>query len=258
MSDTKEEYKGSDIVTEKPNKKRQPTLRKASIKDVHQKNKDKFFIDNDEFYDEIVKAQQTGVVSERLGEIFLKLVQGFATQHYYRGYAFKDDMIMYAVLHNIQRVDRFNIEHKNPFSYYTQCTYFSFLGYIQNEKKALYTKYKATQNQLSELEGSEYFETIPQDDLQIMSSYVEAFEKTLKTRKNATEEEETADMNASRFISSSVHKEDFFIENEIESIRTELGIDMPYTPENNYFDQDLDNMDLYQEQIIVKDREKDE
>jgi hypothetical protein len=247
----------TELTVETKPKKRQPTLKKASIKEVYQKNKDRFFIDNEEFHAEIVKAQATGVVSEKLGEIFLKLVQRFATQHFYRGYTFKDDMIMNAVLHNIQRIDRFDTSKGNPFSYYTQCTYFSFLGYIQNEKKALYTKYKATQMQLSDLEGDEHFSHIPQDDLQIMSSYIGAFEKTMKQKKDVTPEVEN-ELNASRSLAASMHKEDYEFENEIDSIRTDLGIENAPSTENAYFDQDLDNMDLYQEQLIIKDRDHDE
>jgi hypothetical protein len=46
----------------------------------------------------------------------------------------------------IMYVDNFNPDKStNPFAYFTQIIYYAYLRRIEKEKKALYTKYKATE-----------------------------------------------------------------------------------------------------------------
>ena len=48
----------------------------------------------------------------------------------------------------LQYIDNFNPEkYNNPFAYFTQIIWYAFLRKIAKEKKALYTKFKVTENQ---------------------------------------------------------------------------------------------------------------
>lgn len=227
-----------------------PTMLKASHKDMHQKDKSKQFVDNDEFYAEIVKYKETGKISNRLGEIIMKLVERFATQHYYRGYAFKEDMIAEAIAHNIANIGKFDTEKfKNPFSYFTQCTYFSFLGYIGREKRELYKKYKSTQTALMDMDDIES-EFIPvfDDEKRVMSDFIDAYETSIKKEKNKKSAQPNPELEGVDVVKTygnvlfNEFQEGQPIEtgNDLESV----GV---YTKTKYHvlFDQDLDAMDLY-------------
>lgn len=240
-----------DIVTEHTYK---PTMMKASVKDMHQKDKSRQFVNNKEFFDEIVKYRESGKISNRLGEIMLKLVEKFATQHYYRGYTFKEDMISEAVVHNIAKLPNFDTDKfTNPFSYFTQCTYFSFLTYIAREKKELYTKYKSTQTTLMSMEGVDS-EIIPlfDDDLRIMSDFVDAYEASANNanikKKNSQEPKVDVVKGYNNVLFSGL-QESSSTDDEMIADMERMGL-YKASKAHNLFDKDLDQMDLYDDEII--------
>lgn len=231
-----------------------PTMIKAGVKDMHQKDKSKQFVNNQEFFDEIVKFRDSGRISNRLGEIMIMLVERFATQHYYRGYAFKEDMIAEAIAHNITKLSNFDTaKFTNPFSYFTQCTYFSFLNYIAKEKKELYTKYKSTQVALMSMDDVDS-EIIPlfDDDQRIMSDFIDAFEtnskQSAKSKKAGAAPKVDVVKTYNNALFEGLQESAPAVDDMSEELE-ELGI-YKRSKAHALFDQDLDQMDLYDGEMI--------
>jgi len=110
------------------------------------------YIDNDRFYKLIVerqeqlKTQPDLPISDEIGEILYNLAHNLTfhkkfMKPMYEG--FRDDMISDALENNIKYFDKFNPETtKNPFSYWTQATWCTFLRRIDKEMKELNDKDK--------------------------------------------------------------------------------------------------------------------
>ena len=95
------------------------------------------YIDKDEMYQEMVTYNETGVISEKLGSMFLVIAQRFTSAPNYIRYSYRDEMICSAVARMVEQVDKFDITHesKNPFSYFTMVTYHCAISFIKKEKK---------------------------------------------------------------------------------------------------------------------------
>ncbi len=115
------------------------------------------YIDNSKFFDEIkiwkddvLKAQEVGEkippVTDYIGECFWKIAEHLSHKSNFANYPFKDDMIGDAVENCLMYAHNFNPEKsKNPFSYFTQITYYAFIRRIEKEKKQNFIKYKMIQ-----------------------------------------------------------------------------------------------------------------
>jgi hypothetical protein len=121
------------------------------------KNKD-YYINNKKFYEEIsdytkkfenLLDNTEVVLSDYLGNCFLKIAQKLATKPNFANYVFKDEMIADAVENCVRAAKNFDIEKsENPFSYFTQVTYFAFIRRIKKEKKELYIKFRLTEEEM--------------------------------------------------------------------------------------------------------------
>ena len=112
------------------------------------------YIDNEKFLDEMSKwkkevneAETSGEkkppVTEYIGECFWKIAEHLSHKSNFINYPFRDDMIGDAIENCIMYAHNFNPEKsKNPFSYFTQITYYAFIRRIEKEKKQNYVKYK--------------------------------------------------------------------------------------------------------------------
>jgi len=121
------------------------------------------YIDNEKFLKEMIiykrgfdeaksKDELPPMISEYLGECFMKIAQRLSFRPNFINYAFKDDMISDGIENCVQYIKNFNPEKSsNPFAYFTQIIYFAFLRRIEKEKKQLYIKYK-TMEEYSSLE----------------------------------------------------------------------------------------------------------
>jgi hypothetical protein len=105
------------------------------------------YVNNQEFYDALViyidscrKATQEGkerpLVSNYLAECILKIAQGMARRPNFANYSWKEEMIGDAVENCLKYIDKFDYQnYKNPFGYFSQACWYSFLGRIALEKK---------------------------------------------------------------------------------------------------------------------------
>ena len=107
------------------------------------------YIDNEKFLKEMViykreldeaksKDELPPMISEYLGDCFMKIAQRLSFRPNFINYAFKDEMISDGIENCVQYIKNFNPEKSsNPFAYFTQIIYFAFLRRIQREKKQL-------------------------------------------------------------------------------------------------------------------------
>ena len=116
------------------------------------------YINNVEFLKEMVawktqvtEAKESGdsvpPVTSYIGQCFREIAQNLAKKPNFVNYPFKEDMIGDAIENCLMYCGNFdpNKSH-NPFSYFTQITYFAFLRRIQKEKKQNFIKYKYLQH----------------------------------------------------------------------------------------------------------------
>ena len=116
------------------------------------------YIDNEKFFAEIqewkrgvIESQEAGEkippVTDYIGECFWKIAEHLSHKSNFANYPFKDDMIGDAVENCLMYAHNFNPEKsKNPFSYFTQITYYAFIRRIEKEKKQSFIKYKMIQH----------------------------------------------------------------------------------------------------------------
>ena len=116
------------------------------------------YIDNEKFLKEMIiykrefdeaksRDELPPMISEYLGECFMKIAQRLSFRPNFINYAFKDDMISDGIENCVQYIKNFNPEKSsNPFAYFTQIIYYAFVRRIQKEKKQTTIKHRMIQN----------------------------------------------------------------------------------------------------------------
>ena len=130
----------------------------------------KNYINNAEFLEAVkaykklcLEAEDAGDEVPRIpnyiGECIFKIATRLASRPNFSGYTYKDDMISDGLENAIQALGNFDPEKShNPFAYFTQITYYSFIRRIKKEARQTETKlnYLASidlQQLLDEIEG---------------------------------------------------------------------------------------------------------
>lgn len=132
-------------------------------KNAHYVDNKKFFTEMKAWKDEWDKAvkenKPTPQCTHYLGECFVKISNHLAYKSNFVNYTFRDEMILDGIENCLRYADRFNPEKSNnPFAYFTQITYYSFIRRIKKEARQTETKlnYLASidlQQLLDEIEG---------------------------------------------------------------------------------------------------------
>ncbi len=108
---------------------------------IMSKNNDtkKHYVDNQELEKELVDWIETGEMSERLGNMFIKIAEGLSYNRKFINYTsnWKDEMVSKAVLHLCSYADNYNPDHpkSNAFAYCTQIAYRAFQQWINKAKR---------------------------------------------------------------------------------------------------------------------------
>lgn len=104
--------------------------------------KEDYYIDNEEYTQELLKYKKTGVASERLGELFTLHTERYASALSFKNYTFLEEMksqAKYFLLKYSKSFDpnyaKKNGKKMNAFSYCTTIIYNAFIQVIQKEKK---------------------------------------------------------------------------------------------------------------------------
>ena len=169
----------------------------AKVKPIH-------YVDNEKFLKEMIiykrefdeaksKNEPPPMISEYLGECFMKIAQRLSFRPNFINYSFKDDMISDGIENCVQYIKNFNPEKSsNPFAYFTQIIYYAFIRRIQKEKKQLYIKYKTMESAPSLSENVELStndsdrgynqETLNADQKANMYNFIKNFEDAKKAK----------------------------------------------------------------------------
>ena len=114
---------------------------------MNEKKKKEHYVNNKEFLQAMIvykklckEAEESGeekpLVSNYIGECFLKIANHLSFRPNFINYTFRDDMISDGIENCLQYLDNFNPEKStNPFAYFTQIIYYAFVRRIQKEKK---------------------------------------------------------------------------------------------------------------------------
>ena len=155
-------------------------MKKAKEKPHYVDNK-KFLEAMTEFRIKVLSAaeknKQRPMVTNYIGECFLKIANHLSYRPNFINYTFRDDMISDGIENCLQYMDNFNPEKsKNPFAYFTQIIYYAFIRRIQKEKKQMQIKSKlianaGVENMMDQLAG---------DDAQYQSQMLDYLQRNLK------------------------------------------------------------------------------
>lgn len=116
------------------------------------------YVDNKKFYQALVEyraacelaeteGKERPMVTEYIGECFMKIARGVAMKHNFRNYSYINDMVSAGVEVCLRHVLSFKPDKSNnPFSYYTQAIWFAFLHIIDKEHRQTELKRRAFLN----------------------------------------------------------------------------------------------------------------
>lgn len=98
-------------------------------------------VDNKELVVELVAYIKTGNASERLGELFLDLVDNYSTKANFSGYSYLEEMKSRAIFFLLKYSTSFKVEKSNnAFAYCTQIVKNAFIQVIKKENRHIETK----------------------------------------------------------------------------------------------------------------------
>lgn len=116
-----------------------------------------FYVNQKELKEEIIKYKKNKIISEKLGEMLIKIAKRYASKGNFSGYTYKDEFIGDAIYRMVEQLDKINIKHPrcNCFSYLTQTCHNKFIAKITEEKKYMRFKEILTDNILEHIEQTE-------------------------------------------------------------------------------------------------------
>ena len=120
--------------------KKEGTDQQSTSSASHYVDNKKFLAELIEFKKQVDHAKQCGheipMVSNYIGECFLKIATHLSYKANFINYTYRDDMISDGIENCLVAVTKFDPEKSsNPFAYYTQIIYYAFVRRIQKEKK---------------------------------------------------------------------------------------------------------------------------
>jgi hypothetical protein len=129
------------------------------IKNIIRKKKpiaerSRYYIDKNEYTEELQSYVATGIATEKLGELFKRHVDHYASGGSFKNYTYIDEMKSEALLFLMKYSKGFKMATgRNAFSYCTTIIHNAFLQSIEREKKHSYIKDSLIKNQ-RRLEGN--------------------------------------------------------------------------------------------------------
>tara|TARA_R110002074_G_scaffold149580_3_gene302202 strand:+ start:451 stop:1056 length:606 start_codon:yes stop_codon:yes gene_type:complete len=160
---------------------------------MKEKDNDKkaHYIDNKEFFKAmsewkllVNEANDMGEprppISTYIGVCFMKIAEHLSFKANFTNYPYKEEMIGDAIENCIMYAHNFDPDKsKNPFSYFTQITYYAFLRRIEKEKKQSYIKFKLLEQQedviIQKWYKTNYFEK-SDNDMGVQDAMKDAFQ----------------------------------------------------------------------------------
>jgi hypothetical protein len=176
---------------------------------MNNKKTPKNYVNNKDFYDAIVEyrkkiaeAEAENKVPPRMpefiGECIYKIATRLAMKPCFTGYSYKEEMISDAIENCILYFKYFDPgKTQNPFAYFTQVIYFSFLRRLEKEKKNRYITYKYFQETMTLAYGSNLL--VDSEDNPLISSamydnittFMNSFEQAESKKKEKRKQKQT-------------------------------------------------------------------
>ena len=123
------------------------------------------------------KKRKKPVVTNYIGECFLKIANHLSYRPNFINYTYRDDMISDGIENCLQYMSNFNSKKStNPFAYFTQIIYYAFIRRIQKEKKQQDVKAKLISNTGVEL----MMDSLVGDDAQYKNQMLDFLQKNVK------------------------------------------------------------------------------
>jgi len=166
-----------------------------------------------EYKRQVKESKENGTpkpaIPEYVGNALLQISNGLANRANFMNYSWKEEMVLDGIENCLKYIDNFEpikevdpdtgkITYNNPFAYFTQIIWFSFVRRIKNEKKQQYIKHKNLYNLLTEYSLDEHNNiTISgtgknQKELQWNDpsfDIIDQFEKSIVEKKKKTKKE---------------------------------------------------------------------
>lgn len=146
----------------------------------------KHYIDNPKFFEAMCawkilvneakdREEEKPPVTDYIAECFMLISEHLSYKPNFINYTYRDDLLSDGIENCLNYAHNFNPEKsKNPFAYFTQIIYFSFIRRINKENKNIHLKYKLiSDNGILERIGS-YDNP---EDMQHIESYVSYLKK---------------------------------------------------------------------------------
>jgi RNA polymerase sigma factor (sigma-70 family) len=139
------------------------------------------YIDKKEMLDELIVYSESGVITEKLGEMFLKIARRYTSKPKFSGYTYREDMISEAVERMVSQIHKFDVKHPsaNPFCYFTQVAHNQILQLLKREKKKREIKYLFQKTFWEDFNSNEHLKEVHDDD-EIYQMETDALEKEFK------------------------------------------------------------------------------
>lgn len=144
------------------------------MKNRKPKKKTQRYVEQQELAEEIKLYKKNNIISEKLGNILIKIATRYCTKPNFSNYSYKDDFIAEAVSRMVEQLHKVDLNHpdSNPFSYLTQMCHFKFIAKLNNEKRYQLTKIKIKEHYINEFELSEGVRINKnEDDLDALEQY---------------------------------------------------------------------------------------
>ena len=123
------------------------------------------------------KKRTKPMVTNYIGECFLKIANHLSYRPNFINYTYRDDMISDGIENCLQYMRNFNPEKSNnPFAYFTQIIYYAFIRRIQKEKKQQDVKAKLIATSGTEM----MMDTLVGDDAQYKNQMLEFLQRNVK------------------------------------------------------------------------------
>ena len=153
---------------------------KAKLKPHYVDNKN-FLFAMIEYSEKVQKAEDKKrtkpMVTNYIGECFLKIANHLSYRPNFINYTYRDDMISDGIENCLQYMRNFNPEKSNnPFAYFTQIIYYAFIRRIQKEKKQQDVKAKLIASSGTEM----MMDTLVGDDAQYKNQMLEFLQRNVK------------------------------------------------------------------------------
>lgn len=122
-----------------------------------------YYVKPDDLRQELVRYNETTIISNELGEMFIKIAKKFASRPNFHDYPFKDDFVNDAIYRMVEQVHKIDLNHPkcNPFTYLTKICERCFQAKIMKEKKLYKTKIAYTEKVLEDLRLEENIQIKP-------------------------------------------------------------------------------------------------